>query len=200
MAGEITVSRRSRPSDDDAHGRTNMATSRRRFDEILERGAKELWEDNPGLMESPRLLPTQNAVKDGDLELFFEGVEKPVSFGSSAAAASTRGIDPHLPATGAFSHGHERAAGTTPSTCPRWPHTSMRSSISATRRSASCSSSHRGWRRAAAGWAAPRGWTDLRRADHAWCTVGGCFHSGQPSKIAHPRALVALRAPVTVRP
>jgi hypothetical protein len=54
---------------------TNMATLRRRFDEILERGAKELWEDNSDLMESPRLLPTQNAVQDRDLELFFEGVE-----------------------------------------------------------------------------------------------------------------------------
>src|SRR5436190_1246967 len=45
------------------------------FLKLLERSSRELYEDNRTLMNSGELLPTINVIDDGDVELFFAGVE-----------------------------------------------------------------------------------------------------------------------------
>jgi hypothetical protein len=46
-----------------------------RFTAILKAASAELFADNPGKMNSPDLLATSNAIDDGDLELFFLGID-----------------------------------------------------------------------------------------------------------------------------
>lgn len=49
---------------------------RAKFLVMLERGSRELFEDNPGKMKVPDLLPTKNMIADDDLRLFFLGYQK----------------------------------------------------------------------------------------------------------------------------
>ncbi len=56
-------------------GHPDPSSGRRRFDELLAAASLELWEDNPGLMSTGTLVPTPNVIDEGDLELFFDGVE-----------------------------------------------------------------------------------------------------------------------------
>lgn len=45
------------------------------FQALLERGSRELHEDNPGRMRTGDLLPTANEIDPGDVDLFFRGVQ-----------------------------------------------------------------------------------------------------------------------------
>ncbi|TDE36431.1 hypothetical protein [Actinomadura sp. 6K520] len=45
------------------------------FIELLQQGSAELHVDNPGFMRTGELKPTANIVDDGDLALFFAGLE-----------------------------------------------------------------------------------------------------------------------------
>ena len=47
----------------------------RRFRELLERGAHELFEDHRDRMDTPDLIVTPNPVDTSDLSLFFRGVD-----------------------------------------------------------------------------------------------------------------------------
>jgi hypothetical protein len=46
-----------------------------RFLDLLRRASVELYDDNPGRMNSHELLPTANVIDAGDVELFFRGHE-----------------------------------------------------------------------------------------------------------------------------
>ena len=52
-----------------------MPTLLHRFQELLESGSQELFEDNPKQMASGRLQPTPNPIAEDDLRLFFQGLE-----------------------------------------------------------------------------------------------------------------------------
>ena len=45
------------------------------FTELLQQGSAELYEDNPDLMASSKLLPTKNVIDEGDLRLFYAGID-----------------------------------------------------------------------------------------------------------------------------
>lgn len=53
-----------------------MTTDQQRFAALLRHASQELYEDNPAAMSSPELVPSPNVIDDGDLELFFEGVDR----------------------------------------------------------------------------------------------------------------------------
>jgi hypothetical protein len=46
-----------------------------RFRELLVRGSAELYQDHRDRMDRPDLLPTPNVIDEGDLALFFEGLD-----------------------------------------------------------------------------------------------------------------------------
>jgi hypothetical protein len=52
---------------------TGKATTR--FRALLERGSRELFEDNPDKMTTGQLLETPNVIAASDVDLFFEGVD-----------------------------------------------------------------------------------------------------------------------------
>jgi hypothetical protein len=54
----------------------NADSLRAEFLALLERGSRELFEDNPGNMNSAALLPTENVIAGDDLRLFFLGCHK----------------------------------------------------------------------------------------------------------------------------
>ena len=47
-----------------------------RFHALLTQGSRELYEDSPGMMDSPGLQPTRNPILDADLALFFLAIQK----------------------------------------------------------------------------------------------------------------------------
>jgi len=46
------------------------------FQRLLQAGSRELYQDNPNMMNSAKLLPTPNEIADDDLRLFFMGLQK----------------------------------------------------------------------------------------------------------------------------
>lgn len=52
-----------------------MPTLLDRFQALLVEASAELHADHPAMMSSPDLLPTPNVIDEGDVELFFWGVE-----------------------------------------------------------------------------------------------------------------------------
>ena len=52
-----------------------MTQIRDRFQATLEAASRELYADYPGAMSTADLIPTTNVIDEGDLELFFTGVE-----------------------------------------------------------------------------------------------------------------------------
>ncbi len=45
------------------------------FEQLLVQGSAELHADNPGLMDSPDLIKTPNVIDEGDVDLFFLGLD-----------------------------------------------------------------------------------------------------------------------------
>lgn len=52
-----------------------MTEPRERFLQLLEQASEELFSSNRGMMGSPNLLATKNVIDNGDVELFFEGID-----------------------------------------------------------------------------------------------------------------------------
>ena len=48
---------------------------RERFLQLLEQASKELFSSSRDMMGSPNLLATKNVIDNGNVELFFEGVD-----------------------------------------------------------------------------------------------------------------------------
>jgi len=49
---------------------------RKKLQELLEIGSRELYEDNPDKMDSDQLIPTPNIIADDVSRLFFLGLNK----------------------------------------------------------------------------------------------------------------------------